>query len=217
MIVVAPYTVSVTVAPTVPPLSLDEAKAACRVDIAAWDVEIASYVDAARDWFEETGDRSLLSQTLEIRWDQFPGQGDDSRCEWNGPEVNRYAIFVPRPPLQSVTSLKYVAGDGSVTTLTEGTDFVVDKQSKNARARIVPAFGTSWPCARMEPGAVRLVGVFGFGSTAATVPERIRQLMRLLTAHGFAERNPVITGTIVSDLPHAIQTLFWSARSLVAA
>ncbi len=209
----APYTISVTSAPALPPLTTIEAKAACRIDIDADDTQVDNYVSAARDWFEETGDRALITQTLEIRWDQFPGQHDDDRCGWNGREVDRYALFVPRPPLQSVTTLKYIASDGTLTTLVENTDFTVDKQSKNCRARIVPAYGLSWPCARMVPGAVQLVGVFGYGLTAATIPERTRQLLRLLTLHGYEERNPVVVGTIVTQLPHAIQTLFWSARS----
>lgn len=213
MTVGAPYTVSITTAPTLPPLTTAEAKAACRIDISDDDTQVDGYVAAARDWFEETGDRALITQTLEIRWDQFPGQGDDSRANWNGAEVDRYALFVPRPPLQSVTTLKYIAGDGTLTTLVENTDFTVDKQSKNCRARIVPIYGGSWPSARCVPGAVQLVGVFGYGTTAATIPERIRQLLRLLTLHGYEERNPIVTGTIVAQLPHAIQTLFWSARS----
>lgn len=222
-----PYTINVVTAPTVPVLSLTEAKKACRVDISDDDTDIASYVDAARDWYESVADRSLLTQTIEVRWDAFPGQGEDKRDPMVYRGSDRYALTVPRAPLQSVTTLKYVDLDGNVQTLVKDTDYTVDRELSGAEvaagalypetpARIVPAYGTVWPVARAMPGSVRLVAVVGYGDTASKVPESIRQLMRLLTVHGYGQREPVVIGTIVNALPHAIQTLFWRTRNLAA-
>jgi len=178
-------------APTVEPLTLAEAKEQIRVTWTEEDSLINLLIAVARMRIEEYTNRALITQTWYSYLDAFPD--------------NNAAIEVVPTPLISVTSIGYTDEDGAAQTLTENTDFTVDKHS--TPGRIVPIYEGSWPVARVIPNAVTLEFVSGYGATAASVPDPIRQAMLLLIGHLFEHRESINIGNIVNVIPQTVEWL----------
>jgi len=96
-------------------------------------------------------------------------------------------IELPMPPLQSVTSLKYI-DDAGVEQTMPTADYVVDAQHMIGRIR--PAHGTQWPSTLDDEGAVRITFVAGYGAAGA-VPQPIKQAILLLVGHWWINREAV--------------------------
>ena len=149
------------------PMTLQEAKDHLRVDLADDDSYIDVLVKAARREAEEFMERALITQTWELFLDFFP-------------KASNAPILIPRPPLLSITSIKYIDGDGAEQTLPAG-DYKVDAAS--APARIFPAFEKSWPTTRVEVNAVTIEFQAGYGPNAQDVPENIVHALKLIIGH----------------------------------
>lgn len=166
--------------PTEEPFSVDELQRHLRV---TWDDEngmLDSYLTAVRASAEKILDLAFLAQTLEWAFDAFPV----AECaEWP-------AIELPRPPLQSVTSIAYVDPAGAPQVLSAGL-YVVDTRS--TPGRIVPAYGESWPAIREQPSGVVVRYIAG-AATVADVPEDQRQMLRLAAATLYEFREGIVQG-----------------------
>lgn len=194
----------------------DVLKGHLRVDGAHDDALLEAYVGAAIDWYEDAADRSLVTATWEARWDCFPGQTQDPRSasSWWG-RADRLSIHLPKSPAVAVASVKYLDANEVEQTLSSSA-YVVDATS--SPPTITPARGYSWPSVAALPGAVRVRFTAGYGDGPEDVPQKIQQLVRLLVAHWYdPARAPVVTGTIVNELPFALRTLFWNTRANRAA
>ena len=199
-------------------LAIDDVlKGHIRVDGAHDDALLEAYAAATVDWYEDAAARSLITATWEARFDCFPGQvGDERRGPRWERSADRYAIFLPKSPAVAVTSVKYLDGDHVERTI-DAADYVLDAEMEPAT--VAPALGKSWPSVAVgRPGAVRVRFTAGYGTTADDVPQRIQQCLRLLVAHWYdPARAPVITGTIVNELPFTLRSMFWSTRAHAAA
>lgn len=133
-------------------VDLSEMKAHLRVDGELQDGEISAWTTAARRLVEDWSGRQLVTATLRMRLDRFPTFCQNGRRVEDYP-VDRYAIVVPRSPLQSVVSIAYVDESGATRTI-DADDYHVDADGEPGR--ITPAYGTSWPVARLQPAAVTL-------------------------------------------------------------
>ena len=186
--------------PAETPVSLAEAKAHLRVTSTAEDALVAALVAAATQHIEGRQGvlgRALVTQTWDARFDGFP-RGLAGRIE------------LPLPPLQSVTSVKYVNGAGDEITIDAST-YVVDAQHPIGRIR--PAYNMFWPAPRPEEGSVRVRFVAGYGAAAA-VPVPLKQAILLLVGHWYAHREAV--GTPGAPMALAVEALLapyrqWSA------
>lgn len=207
------YAFTVYAAPATEPLTVAEAKAHLRLEHAGDDDLVSRILTAAREDAEAFLSQTLVSTTLDVYWDHFPGQGDDLRGGPGYAEQDRYALVVPRSPLVSVTHLKYTNTAGTLTTLTSGADYTVDAVSNPGR--IVPYFGTSWPTARAVPNAVTARVVCGYGA-AASVPSSIKSAILLIVGALYEHREEFVTGTIVTRIPTSAESLLWKYRSLAA-
>lgn len=123
--------------------------------------------------------RCLGRQTLELRTNTFSG------CE-----------ALPYGAVLSILSIKYVDVTGIEQTLDDDDFIAVD-------GFLYPAPGRSWPQVRGDAEGVRVRYEAGF----ETVPVSITQALLLLISHWFRNRSAVVTGTIVSDLPHGVTAL----------
>jgi|CXWL01.1.fsa_nt_gi uncharacterized phiE125 gp8 family phage protein len=190
------YGLVVNTAPTVEPLSTTEAKTHCNIDITADDTYIDRLIKAARQYCETRTNRAFINTTFDQVYDSFPH------------------IFRPaRSPLVSVSSITYIATDGTSTTLSSA-EYVVD--IKREPGRIYNAYGYTWPSVRGIQNAVTLRFVAGYGSAGSSVPETIRQAMCLLIEHWYDERGPVVIGTISQDLAFTVDALLASEMILEA-
>lgn len=180
--------------PSVEPISLSEAKSHLRVDsdFTADDNLIGGLIVAARQEAEQICRRALIKQTWKLAIDQFPAPNMNvSSANWYGPQwgiapgplsvvrpegTTGYEIYLPNAPLIQVTSVEYVDQDGTTQTLAPSA-YKVDNISQPAR--LVPAYGTTWPGTRNEINAVIVTYQCGYGETATAVPQPIRQWMYL--------------------------------------
>lgn len=177
----------VVTAPTVEPLTVDEVQAWCRVTESAEAETLEALISEARRHVETLLGRALAAQTLAARFDRFP-------C---------WVITLERPPVTSVTSLQYVDADGATQTL-DPSMYLVDLHSEPAR--ITPAYGEVWPCARCQMNAVTVTYVAGYASAAA-VPGPIRRAIAMLAAHWYENREAVLVGASAAEMPMQVRDM----------
>lgn len=157
-----------TSGPAAEPLTLAEAKAHCRVDGSDDDTLITALIVTARRMAEQATGRALVTQSWRYLLDAFPVA----------------AIDLPQPPLVSVESVKYIASDGTLTTIAS-TDYTVHTSA--LLGLVAPAYGMSWPSPRDVREAVRIEFTAGYGAAAA-VPNDIKQWMLLQICHWYDNR-----------------------------
>lgn len=183
--------------PVAEPITLDEAKAQCRVDIDDDDTLIAALIVAAREYAEGYQNRRYITQTWELVLDNWPY----GSC-----------IEMPLPPLQSVTSVKYKGSSGIELTWA-ASNYIVDTDSYVGR--LVLADDLSWLGDELFPvGAIRIRFVAGYlpeGNSpdidyAANVPQRVKQAMLLLVGHWYENREAV-NDRSVQEIPFAVKAL----------
>ena len=191
-----PWNLTETVAPTVEPLSTADAKTHLRVDHSEEDGLIDDYVEAARRQVELFTRRALVNTTFTLKLDAFPVE-----------------IRTPRSPLSSVTSITHIDCDGNSQTVASS---VYDVDTDTEPGRIFLKFDQSWPDTRTINNAVTVTFVAGFGSAASSVPESLRSAVRLLAAHYYEQREPVVVGTITAKIPMSVESLLWMNRVLDA-
>jgi hypothetical protein len=104
-----------------------------------------------------------------------------------------------------VDSFTWKAADGTVTTLTEDTDYIVDA---NKHPGIVcPAPGKCWPSGDMWPSsAVQITFTAGF--TPDTVRATIKQGMTMLVSQWYEARIPFEAVRFVAEIPFSVTSLF---------
>jgi uncharacterized phiE125 gp8 family phage protein len=186
-------------APTVEPVSLEEAKLHLRVDHAAEDPLLELLIQAARQRVESFTLRALCTQTWKLNLQAFP----------------RDVIELPLPPLQSVTHIKYVDPSGVLTTWSADEYFVeVPGGPMAERGRVFPRFDCSYPAAREQPDAVEVQFVCGYADPEA-VPAPLRVALLLRLGYLYANRESGVSGPYTET--KAEQLLMWPYRSLRAA
>lgn len=184
---------SLVTAPTIEPLSYDEAKAHCRVDTDEESGLLNALIQTAREYAERYTSRALLPQTWDWKLDAFP-------CG---------EFVLPLPPVTSITSISYVDTDGDSQTWSSAlyrTDLPSGPTA--ARARIEPVYGEVYPQTRALSNAVTVRFVCGYANEAA-VPSSIKAAMLLLIGHWYGNREPVVVGAITTSVPLAVDALLW--------
>jgi hypothetical protein len=221
-------------APSVEPLTLADAYAQCQVDLtgspptSAHDDFFNATIPVVRQHAENELARALVTQTWELWLEDFPRAllDDVSRdgSLWTGC-VRRYPrrhnwkqITVPLPPLQSVTSIKYLDTTGALQTL-DPTLYIVDTSVEPAK--IVPAVGQCWPDVQCQPGAVKIRFVAGYAPTStgsppvynyrANIPPGIRHWMLLMLGNWLRNREASwqqVGSQVAASAPYVDQLLF---------
>jgi uncharacterized phiE125 gp8 family phage protein len=193
-----PYSLSQYTAPTAEPVTVADLMRHLRLTESDESEYLASLLQAARETAEARLGMQLVSATWDWTFDSFPS--------------SNAAFRVPRPPLQSVTSIAYYNTAGTLTTLAAASYRV---NAGLVPGLIEPAYGYYWPEVRDMTGAVTVRFVAGYGGTSPTVaqsvaavPARIKHLVKLLAAHWYENREPIITGTIVAEMPQSLELLF---------
>jgi len=155
---------------------LAEAKLHCRVDIADDDTIFTRLIASARQRCERVTGRQLVTAVYRLRLDCFEdpvfGEAEYSLVGW--------AVRLPKPPLQGVSSIHYMDTAGAQQLLA-ATRYQVDTDSEPGR--VMPAYTDYWPTAREQPGAVTITYVAGYG-LATAVPSEIKD--RLLACIGYS-------------------------------
>jgi uncharacterized phiE125 gp8 family phage protein len=185
-------------APAVEPVTLTEAKLHCRVDASTDDTLITSLITAARQMVEEITRRVLITQTWDLKLDDWP-------CA--------PVLEIPLPPLQSVTSVSYKDSAAATKTLASGNYTVA---TSGIYGRIVLLEGVSWPSVTLyaaESISVRFVAGYGL---AVSVPQSIKVAILLLVGHYYENREAVLMpmGGSMVQLPIGVQSLLTPYRAV---
>lgn len=198
---------TVVTGPTLEPVSLAEAKAHLRVEVPDEDALIDGYILAAREYIERETQRALITQTLDYKtsFSRWYSQCGNWPIYYTG-ECYRTGIMLPRPPLQSVTSLAYVDSAGATQTLAANQYQVILDNGDSHEGLIVPAFGVTWPTLQAVPDALTIRFVAGYGGME-DVPHSIRQAMLLLIGQFYEQRENVIAGASIAEVPFAVASL----------
>lgn len=169
------------------PVTLELTKLHLRVDSDDEDDLILSLIQSARTYCENYTGRALATQTIEAYLDEFPVADE---------------IELPRPPLQSVTSVIYKNSDSVSTTMTVTTEYIVDADSDVGR--VVLPYGKSWPSfTAYTVNPIKIKYVAGYTET----PEPLKQAMLLIIGHWYANREDVVTGTVSKSIELASRAL----------
>lgn len=174
-------------APASEPVTTAEAKSHLRVDDSDSDTLIDTYVAAARAAVEAFTKRALFTQTWVYRIDYaFPTQ-----------------IRLPIGPVQSISSIVYVADDGTSTTLAT-SDY---RTALNGETGVIePAWGKTWPSARTVLDAIAVTFIAGESDTA-NIPKAIRHALLMLVAHYYENREAVLVGQSANEIPLGVKNL----------
>lgn len=183
--------------PALEPVTLDEAKAFARVDTAYDDTTITSFIKAAREHCQAITGRQFITATFALLLDEFPSWFRFNT--YHGSErANGTDILLPWPSLVSVESVTYT-DENSVAQTVAAADYVVSTFDEPGRVTL--AYGKSWPSTLEQINAVRVDYTAGYGVAASSVPESIKQAMRMLIAHWYQNREATDSA---ATLPKAI-------------
>ena len=191
-----------TTKPTISPITLVELKEHLRIDATndSEDAFLRTIILSATDYFEQRSWRQLITATYTQYFDDFPPLQFELR----------------KPPLQSITSIKYFDANAVEQTLATSV-FEVDTFSQVGR--VVLADGESFPTVDDRINAVKVEYKAGYGDTRDDVPDLIMSTIKLIAAWMFENRDTVRTAASVQEIPvpQALSHLInqYSIRSFV--
>src|SRR5438045_4688762 len=155
-------------------------------------------IPAVRQRCERATGRGCREATYDWKRNGFPA------CGW---------LEFPYPPLQSVQFVKYLDTAGVLQTLTKDVDYVVSAPGgeKPARGRIARAANTVWPATLDQIEAVTIRFVCGY--PVDEVPAILKAAMLPHAATLYADRENLIKGTVVAEVPGGRRGIYWQWKS----
>lgn len=186
------YSLIVSSPPATTSITLAEAKAHLNQDESADDALITTLIEAADSYVQNDLSRSLVTQTRVLKLNCFPDY-----------------ICLPYPPLASVTSITYLDSTGTSQTLGASV-YAVD--TSREPGRITLKYAQVWPATQAIENAVTITYVAGYGAAAA-VPSQIKAAVKLLVGHWFEQREAIVIGETVAEVPLTVQNLLTQIRN----
>lgn len=183
-----------TAAPAVEPISLAEAKAHLRVDTSDEDALLTALIAAARIFVERTLSIALITQSWSLYLDASPRGG---------------VLTLPLNPVQEVTAVNVYGVDDTPAEI-DAANYAVDSLSDPARMVL------TWNAALLQPArrlnTFEIAFAAGFGDAASDVPAPIRHALKLLVAHWFEHREPVVLNQSPQEVPAMVASLLLPYR-----
>ena len=184
------------VKPIIEPLSLAEIKSHLRVDDSSDDEMLSTIIQVAREQVEDITRRALLTSTWDFVLQEWP--------------VENY-IKLPYGNLQSVTSVKWKDTDGTETTLTPTTDYLVETNGENV-GRVVLPYGESWPSDTLYPSNPITIRFVCGWTAASLIPAKIKAACKLIAGDIYQNREgKILTGQSYQE-NKAVMALLTNAR-----
>lgn len=210
-----------TVAPAIEPVSLDDALRHCRIVETDDYTYVSDLISRARRYVERRLERQFITATWKLTLDTFPGYYGYGQFSngliAEGAFGSQSEIILAKLPVLAVSKLEYLDTSGVLQTLS-ATNYQVSIRGPDSPGRITPAYSYFWPYTQPATyDTVRVTFTAGYGATAASVPETIRQAILLLISHWFENRDSVNIGNTVNETPLAFESLLaaesWGAYS----
>lgn len=157
---------SLVTAPVDIPIALDPIKDEFRITGSQEDSVIIRCIKAAVSYAENYTETKIMTQTWDYYKDNFPTG----------------IIYVPYPPIQSITHIKYYDSDEVLQTLSTA-EYRTDLVSQPARIEYV----NSWPTNYDRVNAVNIRFISGY-TARHLVPQNIKDAIILLAADFYENR-----------------------------
>jgi len=178
--------------PATEPLSYSDVKAYLRLNDNSEEAFVTSLITVARQIVEGQIWRPLISQTWAMQFDYS--------------EIGTNIYNINKAPLLSVTDVKYYDEDDTLQTLA-ASQYEVDIYGSPARFRLINV-----PKLKDRMNALQLNFTCGY-TNAAAVPSPIKQAMYLIIGHLYENRQDVVTGTQVHQIPDSSKYLLEPYRN----
>lgn len=165
-------------APSVEPVTLEEAKLFCRVDTSDDDSLITALITAARQASENYTGRAYINQGITYVTDTS-------------------SLFIPLPkvPFGSVSSVRYLDTNNAWQTMTLGSDYDVTTRGE---AGVVTLISVPSVDAR-GLATVEVIFTAGYGAAASSVPYALKQAILFRVAAMYERRGEPTQGTTVEE------------------
>lgn len=164
------FNLVMTSPPATEPLTLSEAKTFLRIDHDTEDAAITDMIKAAREACESFTGLALITRGYSLTLDAWPADN---------------CLFLPRPPLASVSAISVLDAAGMPETLDEGS-YLVDATGKPGR--IVLQDGAVPPDPGRKIAGIVIEFTAGYGAAASNVPGALRQGMKQIVSRLYTHR-----------------------------
>ena len=178
--------------PATEPLTYAEVKAFLRLNDDSEQTFVTTLITIARQIVEGQTWRPLISQSWALQFDAS--------------ELNLFISNINKAPIISIDSVTYYDVNNALQTLSP-TLYETDIYGNPARFRL-----KSIPSVYDRMGALIVNFVCGY-TNAAAVPQAIKQAMLLIIGHLYENRQDVVTGTQVNEIPMASRYLLEPYRN----
>ena len=173
--------------PLLEPIALADARSWLRLDTAAEDDLVSVLIVSARMVVESTIRRMLLTQSWRLVLDAWPQNG---------------IVRIPFAPFQSLAGMRIF--DAANVAQPVGTALATLDASPDA-ARLY--FSGNPPAPGRAIAGIEIDVVVGYGAAASSIPEPIRQALRMLVARWYENRGDVEIDSGAMRLPASVQAL----------
>lgn len=178
--------------PAVEPVTIEDARAFLRLSSDSEDTILERLIKTARELVEAETGLVLIDQTWRLRVDRWPRSG-------------RLALF--KYPVTAITMVVAYRADGTAISLAP-EDFQLHDGRRPQRLYLAPYPEASTFC------GLEIDFVAGFGSTATSVPEALKQAILSLTAHLYESRAGVDAASVPLTIPPMVNQLVESWRRI---
>lgn len=186
-----------TTEPPIEPVSLTDMKTHLRITAFDENDDISGLITLARQHIEEICSISIIQQTWDYFLDSFPLH-------------NSAAIRLPRPPLVSVTYVKYLDDNGDLQTWSD-TLYTVD--TAKVLGTVIPSYAEIYPSTQRFQNAVQIRFIAGYADGSAVpfvdtgIPKPLIHALKLLVGHWYENREATVMSVEISNVPLTIRTL----------
>lgn len=179
-------------APTTEPLTYTEVKNFLRLNDDSEQAFVTSLIAVARQLVEDRTWRPLISQVWAMQFDYE--------------ELSLNIYYINKSPLLSVQSVTYFDENDTLQTLAP-SQYEVDIYGSPARFRLI-----NIPEVKKRMNTLQVNFTCGY-TNAASVPLPIKQAMYLIIGHLYENRQDVVTGTQVHEIPDSSKYLLEAYRN----
>lgn len=183
--------ISVVTPAAAEPVTVAEMKEHLRVDWDEEDTYIGDLITACRRMFTGMTNRVCVNEKYTERFENWPRDKGE--------------ILLQRAPLSTVSTVVYTDTAGATNSWASSNYTTVTGQEPG---RLVLKFSGQWPTDSLQPGLPIVVTyTSGYGTSADDVPADLKLAIKAMVAHYYDNREPVVVGTIASEIPYHLTTL----------
>jgi uncharacterized phiE125 gp8 family phage protein len=165
------HTIRIVTPPQSEPVTIQEAKAQLSIAASddAHDLELSSFIAAAREEWERDTSTALINRTIEHRLPSFEN-----------------VVKLTVRPAVSIESIKYIDNNGDEQTL-DAANYYLDEDE----VRFVSSF--TKPSLEDRSEAVKIRYIAGYGEDSKFCPEMDRMAIKLSLANRFENRDMMVS------------------------